>query len=319
MSEGYRLVKLGEPKSASLEWFDNHRLFVIKSVTADGSNQGQLVLWDTATGKTEPSPQGFPPAFVFCYDPDTGYVRGQDYSGRTVAGWPGRLQLESNNEARVYDVGVTCRPPWQGPLPGELRDKLSATRLAGDDGFLWPTKFTGQNNPVVGLYDATGHKVADLPFTAVEMNGGVRYAPFKRAHFIARERVRDYGQSIGPELLLTDDPHIGWWVYPNGRVQQVVIPPRSWIAPEHAGSLNSTSYTATAHGMFFYYGARRSGGDYGYLAIDEQRLIKVVAGAMPGVHPVSPNGCKIAFTYSDKIGTLQEESAFVDLCQAARP
>jgi len=169
----------------------------------------------------------------------------------------------------------------------------------------------------MGLYDAAGHKVADMPFGTIESKV-VRYVPFKRMYLIERERLREFNGSgdVGPSALLVDDPHIGWWLYPSGKVEETLIPPRTPIMPRLAGKAQSMRYHPTAKGILFDFNTREANSG-AYLALDEKRLVKVVDGA-PSYFSVSPNGCKVAFWYAPRLGENAEELAYVDVCQAVQ-
>jgi hypothetical protein len=327
LDSSYTMVKSGLIMAAGNTrapiWLDNDR-FVVATETLSNDRfktpRKDLVVWNTVTGHLEPAPNGMP-WDINCYDPDTGYLRaGPIAFGTTMGGLTGQLRpLPKIKDTGVVDVA--CRAPVEGELPGDLReqDLKLLWRLVGNDGYLWPRASGPFSLHIpMALYDVAGHKVADMPFGTIEAQN-ISYVPFNRTYLIGRQQIEEFYNDSKPYhvpgALIEDDPHIGWWLYPDGKVEKALIPPRTLITPKYAGKKSSMMYYATVLGILFKYNTR----DYlsgAYLALDEKRLVKVMDGA-PDNFGVSPDGCKVAFWYALKLGNTEEELAYIDLCRVA--
>lgn len=178
-----------------------------------------------------------------------------------------------------------------------------ADKLLDGHGYLWPPNsgYTSDENIPVQLLNAEGETVAVLPFGHKEMAFAGFYL-FKQAYFIVRDGLK------------TTETDVGWWLYPDGRVEVMKVPPRAQLLYEGFEGPSGGAFFPTKVGIFISHHYSDMAIQGGYLAQKEE-LIKVINARLYD-EEVSPDGCRIAFKYEpDKIdGGKSATLRFIELC-----
>ncbi len=138
------------------------------------------------------------------------------------------------------------------------------------------------------------------------------YYPHRNAYVL---RTQHY-QSPLPEGVRTTL----WWIYPDGRVEEIV----SYTRDKSWPLANANSFIPARSGVYFI-GADTTltsyVGLYGlFRYYDDNKRRRVVAGRI-GPWALSPDGCKLAFGNDDRRrvdGARQYKLQVVDLCKGDR-
>lgn len=114
---------------------------------------------------------------------------------------------------------------------------------------------------------------------------GLHYYAFKDAYYIS---------FLGAYARIGKKPATTWWLYPDGRVEEVQIP----IGPWATGI--STQAFPTRVGMFMVshaYKSTKDPGPAGGYFVQGDKWLKVLDGSIHGT-AVSKDGCKVAFSHA---------------------
>lgn len=225
-----------------------------------------------------------------CYDRGNVVFWETDNPARRQWVTTGRLDgsLTRDERALRYDELMTCLPYDELP-PLPARDvEHEFVRLRPEHGFIDLGPQRSMANTPIRLYKPGNSVGIELPFKRREFQQGtIRYFTFKGAYFILSsyfDPVRGYGISPWPEGV----PRPVWWLYPDGRVEEIIVPYAKWmrgrIVPTKTGllALNNTFFTITGEAPF----------DGVYL-IDGRGGQRLLRGVLEE-NDVSEGGCKFA-------------------------
>lgn len=292
--------------SAKVWWLDNHRvLFEGDLRDKDPARQGPdyhgpdkwMGIWDVESGKIEEFKSNVHD--VECFDPLHGhitYYTSNDYANIDeikVQVWSGTL----GHEQKMVDPNTYNIDPFncdfyrydERQYPGELKGKKYVVPLLAGHGYLWPgdslrIEIDKADVPKhTSFYDAQGKRVVELPFRV----GGIlgfdsQYYPFKQAYF------------LGGGGAMISGTHVGWWLYLNGKVEEVHIPSRIPLSYRGKDGYDSMRFHPTRAGVVFRWFTPDDVGG-AYLA-QEGRLLKVIDGAVDDSINISPDGCRAALS-----------------------
>ena len=186
-----------------------------------------------------------------------------------------------------YDEQMSCMPLEALP-PVPSRDAgHEFVRLLPEHGFIdfGPARTSLYNTPVLHVPGSVSG--IELPFPRREIERGtISYFPFKGAYFI-QSRYFDVARGEATPWP-AELPRPIWWLYPDGKVERVLLPPAEWmrgrIFPTRSGLLVVYNNPPIGPGKEESYGIFLIDGAHG------QRLSRGVflGGA------VSPGGCRFA-------------------------
>ena len=252
-----------------------------------------------------------------CYD--RGNIAYRDMENATLRGWTsvGRHPDAVKREERAirYEEYMTCLPyDALPPLPARGVEHVFV-RLRPEHGVIDLGSQRSMENTPVRLYRPEGSEGIELPFKRREFQRGtIKFYPFRGAYFIVSsyfDPVLGYGTSPWPQGV----PRPVWWLYPDGKVEQIVIPPAIWmrgtIVPTKAGllAISNASFTLTGEppfdGVYLIDGARGQGLLRGLLEASD----------------VSSDGCNFAVRRQPEPGVRRPAYwtiTVLSLCQEAR-
>jgi hypothetical protein len=293
---------------ANMFWVDERRILFEglngkDAVRPDGSRVllNSLYLWDVETGAIEDHGEI---GGGLCYA--HGYVRYRRWREQEVGRTLGDLiagQLGGQLKAEPGLMGVridleTCQPHAEAsPLPEWTAGKL-VKRLKSEHGFLVLGPEKEDRNEVVTYHPKGIPDGVVMPFKRREARlVAVSYVPFKGAYFIEGDYFvvvpqhpsRGYNKSPWPKGV----PIPVWWLYPDGRVEEIRLPTdsraASWIFP--------------ATGGVYFVSHRYPDYDGLFKVLDESKVTRIVKGSVQK-YVVSADGCRIAVNHDGNyIGT----------------
>lgn len=285
-----------------LYWLDNHRLLFQgpdgKYVErADGYRRPiyRLLVWDTESGQIT---QGRRVGGGLCYH--NGFIRYwrwkiSDGEFPTESEWfagPFGQEKPIDRNATNPDKfnWETCKPYSELPPRPKWTQELAVRWLGAGDGLLIlgpadPQKAL-RNWPIKYCPHGTESTCVETPLKRRESKG-FNWVPFKKAYFVASVYFQ----------VLPKHPHGGynrlpwptglpmpiWWLYPDGRTEEIKLPPGPWLQtfvyPTRAGIVTiGQGPTRWEHSLYLIRGNRGSALLHG--------LFHTAA--------VSPDGCKVA-------------------------
>jgi hypothetical protein len=188
---------------------------------------------------------------------------------------------------------VTCRPIKDLPPRPEWTQGLAIRWLRSDHGFLVlgaaDPKEAMKNTPIQFCSNAERASCVELPIKQRESRG-FEWVPFKKAYFVvghyfqvdSRHPRGGFNRSPWP----LGAPLPAWWLYPDGRVEQLLLPPGRWLEyfvyPSSVG--------------FLTVGAGPSAFEQSLYLIQDDKGVSIVHGLIQ-TPAVSPDGCRIAINH----------------------
>ena len=284
----------GDSLRSDIAWLDDeHILFVAgKPVTSD--EDPALTIWEIGKGfeRYKSNVSGI------CFS--QGRIWYAAYTSRlhtkknvTIFQGPFRQEIPVDQSGAHYFDRLNCRYLDERPVDKEGHDLMS---LLDEHGYLdlAPTENNINSTSSVLFYKKGMTDPIKMPFTINDINSSrIQYYPFKQAYLIFG-RHKNQNALIKQKSLEGAKPQLLWWLYPNGKVEQVSIPPGPWLLG------GSTFLRATKEGFFIAYlggykSITRSSGQGAYFIQDDE-IIKVIDG--PVIAPtVSPDGCRVAYSH----------------------
>lgn len=213
---------------------------------------------------------------------------------------------------------MTCLPYDELPSLPEWTKERWIMRLRPEHGFVDLGPHSEMKNTPIRLFRPGSETSVELPIGRREfVQARVRYFPFRGAYFFESEyfvsnpRHPDGGSNLWPWPQGLARP--AWWLYPDGRVEEITIPYAIWmrreIIPTKPGLLarDSTFFTITGKKPFdgIYLIDGKGGGS---------RLIRGVFEA----NAVSADGCRFAITRQPEPGVRRPDYwtvTVLDFCQ----
>ena len=293
--------------TSNIYWLDNHRVLFQgltdqHFVRADGfdSVYNALYIWDIENGSI--TEHGHIEGSLCYADGFILYSRWNESAPGTLREWvAGEFgQQVKVGEGRSYPKGwdsETCRPRNDSDLPQWTSGK-KVKRLRPEHGFLVLGPENEDRNTPVTYHPKGALQGITMPFRRREFNFvNIQYAPFKDAYFIVshyfkaddRHPLGGYGLSPWPK----DIPQPVWWLYPDGRVEELRLPSEARFGGSRILGLKpgvffiSPAYTVNMDGVFLV------------LNGEAKRILKGFIERFA----VSPDGCQIAMElYPDRQG-----------------
>jgi hypothetical protein len=284
--------------ASDIYWLDNNRI-LFKTVKDNdkrrvSSGPFNLSIWDTKTNKVTPYTENVK-ALSVCYREGFIYYTLEDESKdqRRFAGEFGKEKLfvpPNAKNARYNEMDCQFQADLAPAEKLEGPKRHDVEFLLHRHGYLDYGPRTEIRNLPLGkgkpiLYYRNGQiKPVSLPIT----NEGTKmaeYYEFKDAYFI-HELVGGGGRWHG-------DSAIAWWLFPDGKATEVKIPD----GPYKQGG--SVGLYPTRKGVFVRYDTFKSNkdpGEAGGYLVTGKNATRVIVGHLKGP-VVSPDGCKIAFSY----------------------
>lgn len=293
---------------SKLFWLDNQRvLFQGPDGTfldrRDGFKQAlyRLYVWDSQSGEIT---EGVRVGGGLCYkDGFVRYWRWKIKEGEypTQAEWfAGPYGAETRVERSVTDPDnfnwETCKPFSELPPRPEWTRGLAVRWLRPEDGLLVlgsaAIAEVMKNTPIKYCPGGEQAHCIDLPLKQRESRG-FEWVPFKRAYFVVanyfqvdrRHPRGGFNRVPWPKEL----PMPLWWLYPDGRIEKVELPPGLWLRnfvyPAWAGMVTiGQGPTRWEHSLYL---VRDNGGT-------------AILHGLFNAETVAPNGCKIAVDHDPK-------------------
>jgi hypothetical protein len=225
-----------------------------------------------------------------CYD--SGTIAYREVENAALRDWTtlGRLGGPVTRVQRAirYDE-FTCLPYETLPRPPARDVEHEFVRLRPEHGFidLGPSQQWTENT-YIHFQKSGSRELVELPLRRRQIERAtIKFYPFKGAYFIEStyfDAVLGHQTSPWPEGV----PRPVWWLYPDGRVEEVVISysrgASGRIVPTAVGllALDNTFFTVTGEAPF--------DGVYLITGAGAKRLIRGVFEA----NNVSPGGCRFA-------------------------
>ena len=307
----------GEP----VAWIDNETILLLELTGEQGRRLGnvyplsRLATYNYRTGERKTYGNA---DWQACYA--NGYVSylTVDRSTGDLLAVSGELGKETSRAVKLkrgeqfFDY-ASCRPFSELPgRPGWLDEKTQFR-------YLWPP---------AGIINCRADRVSDweeyvkarfhkrrdatgvaLPFSCFQVYPGLKYYPFKGAYFA-------YEYSGGP--WPQDHERRAFWLYPDGRVETVVLP--------YSDAIRGAIGVPTARGIVTFPGSGTHRAHFPtysvYLVTPE--AAKLIAEGNALAASTSPDGCKVAMLhdpeYSTRVDKLQiivgATLKVLELCQA---
>jgi len=222
----------------------------------------------------------------------------------SIGRFPG--EIKRFDRAVPFDP-LTCIPVEAlSPLPAWTKDR-SIMRLRPEHGFLDLGPRREQKNEPVRLVRNGSDKGIELPIRRREfLPALVRYYPHKGAYFFPGAFFRPdprnpnggYGVSPWPEGIARPVK----WLYPDGRVEELVIPYAKWarqaLVPTKAGilAIDTTFFTVTGEAPWD-----------GLYLLDGKSWSRRLSRGLFRAHALSEDGCKLAAGRDPEPGRRQPE------------
>ncbi len=283
------LASMHDP-SAYIFWIDNHRILfrAVKNNDKRLANIGpyNLSVWEIGKGTRPYTPYALNVSAclrdgIFRYKLKDEYKNIQLFHGR----FGEEIHVPLPPKMSYYD-DMNCRLEDDPEVAEKHRSGRAILKLLTRHGFLdiGPARGKGSSeNRQVELH-IKGKKLAiTLPIRRFDILV-IEYYEFKDAYFISH--LGAYSR--------TGKPATARWLYPDGRVEEVLIPVGPW-----ATSVSTSAYP-TRHGIFVVshdYKTMQNSGLAGGYFIQGEKAVKVIDGSIRGV-AVSPDGCKISFSHA---------------------
>lgn len=213
----------------------------------------------------------------------------------------GKLGAEKREErgtlkpGEYYDT-YTCRHHSELPSLPDWTKGLGIRRLIPEHGFLI-NEYSFRNTPYSFCSPkAEQSQCVPMPIKRREIMG-FRWYPFKQAYFAVGHYFRvvpnhpdgGFGESPWPKDL----PMPVWWMYPDGRTEEIKLPAGPWLR---------TFVFPTRSGMVTI-GEGPSAFEQTLYLVNDGGGIPLLHGLFQGSHLghfVSPDGCKIAVNHDPK-------------------
>jgi hypothetical protein len=238
------------------------------------------------------------------------FLYGRRLRDGSLEAYHGKLgESEQRVDPRRY-VPLFCRPraevpalpKWTGGREIRLLEKLGAGFVDfGED------EKASENTPVrLYRYGMAREEGIELPFGRRGIAKRFPYHEFQRAFFVAS----DYPQSPRPQRI----PYPVYWLYADGRVEKIAdVPWGPWrqgslsVVPTRAGLVVASSN--------FYVHEPTDLRHAGLYLLAEGRMEKLLEGWIAGLAlAVSPDGCRIAFSYSPVVTERKNVLQAMRLC-----
>lgn len=299
-------------------WMDNERVLFLGSETSKpiGQDDQWLLIWDTKTNGITKYKQH---VMNFCYrDGIIQYrtvTRQLDTGKRIWTFYRGKLKEESidTTQDRKEDK-LNCR--YISVWPRFKKGNTHAILLEGH-GYLVldetapNVKF--ENYPLL-YHKEENQESIPLPFRRYEADR-VNYYSFRQAYFLYPSSYFKDGSHI--LSWPTNVPIVTWWIYPDGKFEQVEIPLGAWTK----GGLK---FYPMREGIFLVNRHSRSDrdpGDAGGYIVKGTNVRRVISGVLTDISTVSPDGCRVAFSHTptsqnDRFDTKNKRTLkMIDVCQ----
>jgi len=276
-------------------WLDNEKVLFLGSETSKpiGQEDQWLLIWDTKINSITKYKQH---VMDFCYRDGiiqyrTG-ARQPDIGKRIWTFYRGKINEESIDTTpdRKEDK-LNCR--YISVWPRFTKGKTHAILREGD-GYLVLDE-TADNvkfeNYALLHYKGENQDPIRLPFRRYDADR-VNYYPFKQAYFLYPSSYFKDGSHI--LSWPTNIPIFTWWIYPDGKFEQVEIPLGVWTR----GGLR---FYPMREGIFLVNRHSRSDrdpGNAGGYIVKGTNTRSVISGVLTDISTVSPDGCRVAFSHT---------------------
>jgi len=286
-----------------LYWVDDQRLVFAgfngrEVVRGDGYRVRlqSIYLWDTQTGKVDDLGET---GTEVCYA--NGYLAYRAWeSGNAgtelgdVMGGPlgSPAKVDASMTGRPLDY-QTCKPHAEALIPDWTKGK-KVWRLKSGDFFILGDEKDERNTPVTFHPNGARQGVV-MPFRSREFFfPGVTYYEFKGAYFIVGEYfVTDLSNSWGgfnKHPWPTGMPIPVWWLYPDGRVEEIKLPTEARFAAM------SAIFPARTGIYYVSLDFPRSEGLY---RVSSESIARRILSGWIENYAISPDGCRIAVNHND--------------------
>jgi hypothetical protein len=231
-----------------------------------------------------------------CYD--DGNISYYDVNYATHKHWSSHGQLDgvvTREEKFIRFDPITCladdRVP---PLPEWTKDRW-IQRLRPEHGFLDLGPRREMKNTPVSLFRFGSDTALELPIKRREfVSTRPKFYPFKGAYFLEsdyfapdpRHPVGGINQGPWPR----DVPRPVWWLFPDGKVEEIVIPPAVWMREQIVPT--RTALIALSNVFFTVTGTVPYDGVYVIYGKDTE-AVRALRG-ITGTTATSSDGCRLA-------------------------
>ncbi len=286
-------------------WLDNDRVIFLgfdrndpKYRPEKGEVNLGIFIWDTSNGQTRRYADA---KGGLCYS--QGYI--VYYLGETVhKGKQGTYRLGHFMEGpmgKEKKISVRGRGLWDRTrvlndlschfeeVPEQMRDRIYVPLLPGHGYLDLGSRTASEENPRAIFYRHLGAEPIALPFRKQNINwASIRYFPHKGVYVIPTWYYSERPPHVTPIPWFPYTPQPLWLLYPDGRTERIMLPWKRWRARA------DNTYHVTKEGILI---TSKNAPDYhGAYLLRGDEYEKVISGHLDGTS-VSPDGCKIAFSY----------------------
>jgi len=297
---------LTDGANPSFVWIDNEELLFVSATPNPGAKRSweqvnyAISRWNTRSGVVTRVRAFAHERPSLCLHEGL-FLYGRRLRDGSLEAYHGKLgESEQRVDPRRY-VPFFCRPRAEVPaLPKwtEGREIRLLEKLGAGFVDFGEEQMSSENTPVrLYRHGMAQDEGIELPFGRRGIAKRFAYHEFQRAFFVAS----DYPpQSPRPQRV----PYPVYWLYADGRVEKIADIP--W-GPWRQGSL---SVYPTRAGLVL-----ASSGDAGLYRLLAGRVDKLLGGSIAGLAvAVSPDGCRIAFSYSPAVTEKKNVLQAMSLC-----
>lgn len=281
----------------NMHWLDNDQVLFLGSGTSKPITKEDqwLLIWNTKTNSLTKYKQHVG-SFSYC----DGMILYAVVSVPSAGGKPawtyyrGRLNEEAvdqtpdRREDRLNCQLISIWPQFpQGKAQAILRKQ---------DGYLVRDETAAnvkfENYPLFYYKSATKEAIP-LPFRRFQADR-IEYYPFRKAYFLTPSSYFIEETSTHLVPWPPDAPLFTWWLFPDGKIEQVEIP----LGPWTRGGLK---LYAMREGVFLvnrHSRSDRNPGNAGGYIVKGTDAKRVISGLLTDISTVSPDGCRVAFSHA---------------------
>lgn len=291
-----------------------------------------LYVWDTKKNTYERL-SGLRPRYTLCYNDGfivyTPLSEGEDeeatYRVREGSIGQEKEKLLSPTSTPIdYDRGqpayAACPriDPDKRLRPEHVGRHIPARFLKVEDGYISAGEPRIAGDPIprerlndaVNLYRPGGSEPVALPIISKEVFFGTKltYSQFAQRYVLVPHTSRNGNPNSDSVVWPDKQPMPVYLISPTGDVQTISVPHGTWVPPHMATPTKQGLFIASSNAPST--NSRQAGG----WLLKDGRMVKLFDHLVDAAG-VSPDGCKIAFSYNDFNPKTNNYTQVIDLCR----